>query len=240
MARIRIDDLAVAEALTPEQEALLLGAGLKSFRPSLEALEGRDMPSGLAPLTQPVQVFQPVLSNHVVIAHQGQLSAGNLKLDVEQAIRPPAQPTGLVVTGLRPGADGVLRPREIEKAFSPGGASLPRDPLSNFHRRYIGLNDLRKGDIFLNTTEGVVSEAIRSFSNSSYNHAAIYVGNGKVVEAMKDGVRLINLTDFLKDDRIVRSMVLRKGDLTETQRQDVVKFALAQVGKPYNVDGARE
>jgi hypothetical protein len=45
MARIRIDDLPGAENLTPEQEALLLGAGLKPFRPSLEHLETREVPT---------------------------------------------------------------------------------------------------------------------------------------------------------------------------------------------------
>jgi hypothetical protein len=49
MARIRIDDLPVADNLTPEQEALIQGAGLRSFRPRLEFLEGRDMPAMLAP-----------------------------------------------------------------------------------------------------------------------------------------------------------------------------------------------
>src|SRR5262245_17775034 len=51
MTHIRIDDLPVAETLTPEQEALILGAGLKSFRPGMEALEGRDMPASLGFLT---------------------------------------------------------------------------------------------------------------------------------------------------------------------------------------------
>src|SRR5262245_47964422 len=49
MTRIRIDDLPVAEELTPEQEALIQGAGLKSFRPSLEAMEVRDVPARIAP-----------------------------------------------------------------------------------------------------------------------------------------------------------------------------------------------
>jgi Raf kinase inhibitor-like YbhB/YbcL family protein len=48
MTRIRIDDLPVAENLTPEQEELIQGAGLKSFRPSLEALEGREVPATIA------------------------------------------------------------------------------------------------------------------------------------------------------------------------------------------------
>jgi hypothetical protein len=43
MSRIRIDDLPVAEDLTPEQEALIQGAGLRSFRPTLEDLERREM-----------------------------------------------------------------------------------------------------------------------------------------------------------------------------------------------------
>jgi phosphatidylethanolamine-binding protein (PEBP) family uncharacterized protein len=49
MARITIDDLPAAENLTPEQEELILGAGLKSFRPSLEALETREVPAALTP-----------------------------------------------------------------------------------------------------------------------------------------------------------------------------------------------
>ena len=49
VSRIRIDDLPVAENLTPEQEELIQGAGLKPFRPSIEALEARDMPALIAP-----------------------------------------------------------------------------------------------------------------------------------------------------------------------------------------------
>jgi uncharacterized protein YkwD len=45
MARIHIDDLPPAETLTPEQEELILGAGLRSFRPRLESLEAREVMS---------------------------------------------------------------------------------------------------------------------------------------------------------------------------------------------------
>src|SRR5262249_21647215 len=62
MTRIRIDDLPVAENLTPEQEALIQGAGLKSFRPSLESLEARDMPSTTPlPLPRGMSVSNNVL-----------------------------------------------------------------------------------------------------------------------------------------------------------------------------------
>jgi hypothetical protein len=43
MARIRIEDLPAAEGLTAEQEELIQGAGLKSFRPTLEGLEDRQL-----------------------------------------------------------------------------------------------------------------------------------------------------------------------------------------------------
>ena len=54
--RIRVADLSVAEDLTPEQEALIAGAGLRSFRPTLEPLETREVMSanfGEAPVVPP-------------------------------------------------------------------------------------------------------------------------------------------------------------------------------------------
>jgi hypothetical protein len=58
MARIEIKDLPVGENLSPEQEALLLGAGFRPFHPTFEALEAREMMDAaighalLAPLSQ--------------------------------------------------------------------------------------------------------------------------------------------------------------------------------------------
>jgi len=43
MARIRIDDLPLGENLTPEQEELIHGSGRRTFRPTLESLENREM-----------------------------------------------------------------------------------------------------------------------------------------------------------------------------------------------------
>src|SRR5262245_2882267 len=60
MARIRIDDLPVTETLTAEQEALIEGAGLRSFKPSFEALEDRQMMSA-NPIGALAQLKQPVL-----------------------------------------------------------------------------------------------------------------------------------------------------------------------------------
>jgi hypothetical protein len=43
MARIKIEDLPVGKALTPEQEEQLFGAGFRPFQPTFEPLEAREM-----------------------------------------------------------------------------------------------------------------------------------------------------------------------------------------------------
>src|SRR5262245_33646727 len=65
----------------------------------------------------------------------------------------------------------------IAPAAAPLAASSP-DPLFNYHRNYVGLKDLKPGDVILNTMDSYVSFGNRVFSNSNYNHVAIYIGNG--------------------------------------------------------------
>lgn len=70
MARISIEDLSAVENLTPEEMELIVGAGLRSFKPSFEALEdrqlmaaglGRSLLPDLAPPKAPVATFtQPL------------------------------------------------------------------------------------------------------------------------------------------------------------------------------------
>jgi hypothetical protein len=122
MARIRIDDLPVAEGLTPEQEALILGAGLKSFRPSLEALEDRQlMAAGITVM----QVVPAIVTKQVEIANQNQLQVINLKQDVEKAIRPGGTPIDLQggvgsIRNIPQG--GTALQRQLQAAIAgPGG-----------------------------------------------------------------------------------------------------------------------
>src|SRR5262245_2675956 len=61
MARIKIEDLPVADHLTPEQEELIQGAGLRSFRPTFEALEGREMMDAGLGHGLPLPVARPAL-----------------------------------------------------------------------------------------------------------------------------------------------------------------------------------
>ena len=76
-------------------------ASRRSFRPQLEVLEGRALPSGLAPMTPPLQAAPQALvstiqvmeapvmvTNARVIANQVQLTPHDIKLEVPKAIHP--------------------------------------------------------------------------------------------------------------------------------------------------------
>jgi hypothetical protein len=93
MARIRIDDLPVADDLTPEQEELILGAGL-SFRPSLEHLEAREVPSG-SPVTMSglpagpallQQAANPMRIDYNALASNAAGSLGTQKINVQNGV----------------------------------------------------------------------------------------------------------------------------------------------------------
>jgi hypothetical protein len=90
MARVRIDDLPVAETLTPEQEELIQGAGLKSFRPTLEAPEDRLMMAGditFAAATGVVTIQGDGIANRAtVMQYQGDPQRGENGLQVEVKI----------------------------------------------------------------------------------------------------------------------------------------------------------
>jgi hypothetical protein len=218
MARIKVEDLPVADNLTPEQEELIQGAGRRSFRPKLEGLEDRQLMASHLAASLPVP--PPALG-------QAQVSLRDFLSTPPEARSQVGQVHTLAYSQAKVPGDSPDNGRAIQYP----------DPLSNFRHKYLGLKDLRKGDIILNTTEGPLSESIRAISHSNYNHAAIYVGNGKVVEAVGGGVRQIDLTVFLKDDHLVRSMVIRNANLTDTQRDAIATWAIAKVGTPYNVGG---
>src|SRR5687768_13598587 len=48
---------------------------------------------------------------------------------------------------------------------------------------------LRSGDLILSTTDGIVSNAIRSGTGSTFSHASIYFRDGVIIESNDDGVR---------------------------------------------------
>ena len=118
MARIRVDDLPVAEDLTPEQEALIAGAGLRSFRPTLEPLETREVMSanfGEAPVVPPANnTFEyNVVPQHRTDAPRIDIVAGDTASEVlyhvNQERRNAGQPDLVVGPALTRAAQGYAR-----------------------------------------------------------------------------------------------------------------------------------
>ncbi len=95
----------------------------------------------------------------------------------------------------------------------------------------IGESALSVGDIIVSTTSSPVSRLIRLATNSKVSHAALYVGDGMVVEAV-DGVELRPLADALADDEY--AVAFTDPDLTDEQRLMIRDFAGNQIGRSYD------
>jgi len=97
------------------------------------------------------------------------------------------------------------------------------------------MQDLRPADIILSTTTHWKSAAIRTGTWSDISHAALYTGDGFVVEAVGEGVQRISLSQALEDDCL--AIVYRREGLTDVQAKMVILFANRQVGSPYDYAG---
>lgn len=97
-------------------------------------------------------------------------------------------------------------------------------------------SDLKAADILLSTGDAIESRAIRGASLSRYSHAALYIGDGDVIEAIADGVKKDTLTNVIDDDTLVA--VYRRAPMSEAQATAVVRYAVNQRGKSYDYTGA--
>jgi uncharacterized protein YycO len=86
----------------------------------------------------------------------------------------------------------------------------------------------REGDFGVIKSRGVFARLIQVGTVSRWNHAFIYIGNGKIVEANPKGVEV---SDASKYPLIAWN---RHEELTDLDRKLIVQHAVEQVGKPYN------
>jgi len=100
----------------------------------------------------------------------------------------------------------------------------------------IGPDALQAADIIVSTTRAAVSGVIRVGTNASVSHAALYVGDGYVIEAIGAGVTRHKLDAAVADDAL--AVAYRSPNITEEKSDRIIEFATYQVGKPYSVAGA--
>ncbi len=99
----------------------------------------------------------------------------------------------------------------------------------------LATSDLKPGDILLSTERGGLSSAIRYATLSDYSHAALYLGNGKIIDATGTGVKVRNLSALAGPAE--RVGVIRVKSLSSRQADQIVRAATRLKGKWYNFAG---
>lgn len=99
----------------------------------------------------------------------------------------------------------------------------------------IAPSELEPGDIILSSASSLSSIGIRALSLAPVSHAAVYLGEDRIIEAVGSGVQLRSVEDFLAEESTI--VAFRHPDITSAQAERMQDFALAQLGKKYNPVG---
>ncbi|HEU4352538.1 MAG TPA: YiiX/YebB-like N1pC/P60 family cysteine hydrolase [Burkholderiales bacterium] len=95
---------------------------------------------------------------------------------------------------------------------------------------------LEPGDIILTSAPTLRSVGIRLFTLSSVSHAVLYVGDGRIVEALGSGVHERPLDELLLEENV--ALVLRYPGLTRDQQLEIMDYALQKTGAGFSFVGA--
>ncbi|MFM7331011.1 MAG: YiiX/YebB-like N1pC/P60 family cysteine hydrolase [Brachymonas sp.] len=94
---------------------------------------------------------------------------------------------------------------------------------------------LRTGDIILSAANGINSAGIRVITLSPVSHAALYVDNGQIIEAVGTGVRQRSIQEFITEEATI--VAFRHPKMDGIEAALVQKFAEKHVGTKYNTAG---
>jgi uncharacterized protein YycO len=100
----------------------------------------------------------------------------------------------------------------------------------------LALSDLQLADILLSTGSAAASVVIRAGTVSRYSHAALYIGDNQIIEAIGSGVTRQGIRDAMSDDTLVS--VYRRMRMSPEQAVQVATYARRNVGKSYDYTGA--
>ncbi|ARU06364.1 hypothetical protein CCO03_18370 [Comamonas serinivorans] len=97
------------------------------------------------------------------------------------------------------------------------------------------VEDLQAGDILLSAGSGLNAVSIRVSTLSPVSHAALYLGEGRVIDAVGSGVREVPLDVFVDEASAV--VAFRHPGMRPDHLPALTAFAQDQVGQPYNLTG---
>lgn len=100
---------------------------------------------------------------------------------------------------------------------------------------FVPPTDLRPGDIILTSQPTLRSAGIQLMTFAPVSHAAVYVGNGQVVEAVGSGVRVRTLAKLMEEEAV--AVALRYPELSPDQAKGVRSVAMEKVGRSFNYVG---
>ncbi len=140
--------------------------------------------------------------------------------------------TALAVASLFACATDVSRdPQSGKSSINVQNRSL--DPSNG--GELINTASLRTGDIILSAANGINSVGIRAVTLSPVSHAALYVGNGQIIEAVGSGVRSRSVQEFVAEESTIAAF--RHPTIDAVQATAIQKFAEKHVGTKYNTAG---
>ncbi|MEX2239759.1 MAG: distant relative of cell wall-associated hydrolase [Burkholderiales bacterium] len=100
---------------------------------------------------------------------------------------------------------------------------------------FVGPEALRPGDILLTSMPGFAGAGIELLTIAPVSHAAVYIGDGRVVEAVRSGVGERRIEAVFEEESV--ALVLRDPDLDEAQAERIKAYALQKTGAGFNFVG---
>ncbi len=91
---------------------------------------------------------------------------------------------------------------------------------------------LRSGDILLSSAPSLTSAGVQLLTLAPVSHALVYVGGGRVVEAVGQGVRERAIAEVLEEESVV--VAFRHPRMNDQYAMRIADFSRKQVGKRYD------
>jgi uncharacterized protein YycO len=138
----------------------------------------------------------------------------------------------LACAGCATSTGTALPTDEAESAAKPPLAfqSVALDPKNG--GQLVQVEALRPGDILLSAEDAITSAGIRLLTLAPVSHAALYVGDQQVAEAVGSGVRLRSMEALLDEEAVV--VAFRDPRVSPEQGRQIGDIALRAVGGRYD------
>ena len=100
---------------------------------------------------------------------------------------------------------------------------------------FVRADQLRPGDILLTSMPGIAAAGIELLTTAPVSHAAVYIGKGRVIEAVRSGVRMRSIEQIMAEESI--ALVLRYPGLSDAQARRIREYAQHKLGAGFSFFG---